>query len=610
MPEPADITINGALYMLAPGGYERGAEAPAPVKPGRLSLSTFNLGLGWAQDDQLPVGQGGGGWSGLNVHAAQGGSGLEPWPLLTAWTDAGLLDTPSSAARIGAVVAGDRVYIHNNLRLYRTVALTAGAWANLSVATGFAGPCFDVGYFRDDVLCFIGMAQDVIRWQTAAGTAVVWRAGYRGHIAQGYAGSMPFAQVSAGVREVAYLALTATDGVATLDSRVLDAPVVRMGLFAGKVVIATQQSLYLLSGYAQRVAGPGCVFVGEVEPLFSHGTWVNTNAGDFVFLLSLKGKLYTWLAGGVVEYDPARTGGDAWRATGPRGANCYGACVAAGHLVVAILDGRNRGELWAHDGAGWWRIVTGAGVGPIWPVALNGAGGYDLLCFIHNSTTYRLARLAPRSAALHAYASSGSWTSPLLTAGNADATKAWRQVAAHFAWPEDPGNPASADQVTLSLEYSVDAGDTWVAAGTSVAGMANQHQIVAPLGNPPVSRLLQLRVSWSSVSDWAPVLSRLVVDYVVVDTAPRRRRWRLKVSARDKAARRDGGVLAASGRAQIDALFAAWREQTTVSFRDVDYDVTPVERTVRVVDIEQAEPKASDAGRWGDGLVTVTLAEL
>ena len=62
MPELADVTINGVPYMLAPSGYERGAEAPAPMKPGRLSLSTFSSGLGWIQDDQIPTGQDGGGW--------------------------------------------------------------------------------------------------------------------------------------------------------------------------------------------------------------------------------------------------------------------------------------------------------------------------------------------------------------------------------------------------------------------------------------------------------------------------------------------------------------------------------------------------------------------
>jgi hypothetical protein len=74
--------------------------------------------------------------------------------------------------------------------------------------------------------------------------------------------------------------------------------------------------------------------------------------------------------------------------------------------------------------------------------------------------------------------------------------------------------------------------------------------------------------------------------------------------------RRDSGVLSATGRQQIDALFQAWRDQTTIPFRDTDYDDNPAQHTVRVTDIKQEEPKSSDDGRWGHGLLTLTLAEV
>ncbi|MDQ3413202.1 MAG: hypothetical protein M3509_13905, partial [Chloroflexota bacterium] len=219
-------------------------------------------------------------------------------------------------------------------------------------------------------------------------------------------------------------------------------------------------------------------------------------------------------------------------------------------------------------------------------------------------------RLQARSATAAAYATGGSWVSPLVAAGNADRRKAWREVAAYFAWPEVRGNAGSADLVTISLDYSIDAGASFVPVATASVGVGQSQQLEHEFVVPPVSRLLQLRVRWDSVADWAPVLTRLVVDYAVLDDGPRRRRWELKVVARDRTARRDGGVLAASGRAQIDALWSAWREQATVSFRDVDYDTTPVERTVRVLDVAEAAPKASDGGRWGDGVVTLRLGEV
>ena len=613
MPELADVTINDIPYMLTPNGYERGAEAPAPLKPGRLSLSTFASGLGWVQGDQIPSGQDGGGWAGQGVHAAMGGAGLEPWPALTSYADPGLTGAllPSRLIQTRALEANGSIFLNTGANLWSTVAVSAAAWANLAVV--FAGPATvtDLCYHRDDVMIAYGLPFEIRQWDTATSMGALWRAGHRAGVMQGYGAAVVWNSPSPALKENVYLATTGTDGSATLDYRSVDAQILRLGLFGGSCVIATKTSLYLLSGNARRVAGAGlALWEGELDPLFSHGYAANPAVGDFAFLHSLDGKLYTWLAGGVMRYDPGFSGVDRWTRTGPTGVACRGACVTAGHLVVALETAAGASEVWAFDGAGWWKILSGAVPGYCWPCALGGAGGYDLLVFTHGSGTYTLGRLQRRSTTLHSYASSGTWTSPLLTAGNADATKAWRQVAAFFSWPDAPGNSASADAVTITLEYSVDAGATWTTAQSASVTIGRLHGLELELDPPVTSRLLQLRVSWASVSDLAPVLSRLVVDYASIDTAPRRRRWKLKVAASDKKIRRDSGVLALDGREQIDALFAAWRDQSTVSFRDVDYDAEPVVRTVRVLDIEQTEPKASDAGRWGDGVVTVTLAEL
>ena len=49
----------------------------------------------------------------------------------------------------------------------------------------------------------------------------------------------------------------------------------------------------------------------------------------------------------------------------------------------------------------------------------------------------------------------------------------------------------------------------------------------APSRRSPTSRHLQMRVSWSSVSDWAPVLVDVWAEYETLDNAPNRRRWEL-----------------------------------------------------------------------------------
>ena len=609
MPEPADVTINGQPYMIAPNGYERAAENPAPVRPGRVSLSTFRLGLGWVQDDQIPEGQGGGGWNGLGVHATHGGSGLEPWPASTTRADANLVQAPSTGVRAGAVAVGGNIYVHLRNHLYRTVAISSPSWSDLTHLHNATVLIEDICYLRDDVLYSRGSAADIAIWQIGSSSASVYRVGRKGHALQGYNGQVVQSQLGSNLDSRLTMLTSGSDGVAGVDIRWLDAPIVRIGLFAGACVIATETSLYRLTGSAQRVAG-AALWSGEPEPLFSHGFAINAAAGDFTFLLSLTGKLYTWLAGSVMMYDPTRTGGNGWQQVGPRGRACYGACVAAGHLVIAIETPEGRSQVWAFDGLGWWKLLDMAAPGYCWPIALNGAGGHDALVFVDNSSTYTLLRLVKRSNALPSYAASGTWTSPLITAGNADRPKAWRAIAAYFSWPDNPGNGGSADQVGITLEYSTDAGASWTVADSDTVSVANQHQLVAELPAPPVSRLLQLRVSWSSVSDWAPVLSRLVVDYVTIDNAPKRRQWKLKVSARDKQVRRDSGVLTATGRQQIDALFTAWRDQTTVTFRDTDYDDNSTEHTVRVTDIRQEEAKSSDGGRRGDALLTLTLAEV
>lgn len=612
MPELADVTINGQPYMIAPAGYERAAENPAPVKPGRMSLSTFRLGLGWVQDDQIPEGMGGGGWAGLGVHATQGGSGLEPWPFVATNADAVLAAAvlPSLTDRAGAYALGGYVYLHIGTRLYRTVAISATSWANLTQVHNATNTITDITNSRGDILYGRGAAADILLYPPSTGTAITFRVGRKADLLLGYNGQVLAASNASGLEERLELLTVASDGVNNVDIRWLDSNIVRFGLFAGAAVIATETSLYQLAGQVIRAAGAAGLYNGEPDPLFSHGFTANTDAGDFSFLLSLTGKLYTWLAGSVMVYDPTRTGGNGWAQVGPKGQKCHGACVAAGHLVVAIETAAGQSEVWAYDGVGWWLALSDAAPKYCWPIALNGAGSYDAMVLHAGSGTYSLLRLVTRSSSLHSYPATGTWTSPLITAGNADKPKAWRAISAYFSWPDSPGNSGSADQVTITLEYSTDAGETWTTADTESVSVAHTHQLEAVITTPPVSRLLQLRVSWSSVSDWAPVLSRLAVDYVTIDNAPRRRQWKLKVTARDRQVRRDSGVLSATGREQIDALFAAWRDQTTITFRDTDYDADATQHTVRVTDITQQEPKSSDGGRWGDALLTLTLAEV
>jgi hypothetical protein len=224
-----------------------------------------------------------------------------------------------------------------------------------------------------------------------------------------------------------------------------------------------------------------------------------------------------------------------------------------------------------------------------------------------------LYRMVYRDAATHAYAATGSFVTSLLDAGERDADKSWRAIGATFAAPAVRGNPASVDGVTVTLSWSIDAGETWTVAASANVSDPTQRTLALRadlVSAAAVSRFLQLKVTWLSVADWAPVLTGVWAEHATLDAPARRRRWSLGVMARDGLVRRDGSVSPISGRQQIAHLWNAWSANQTITFKDIDYDSDPVTRQVRIVDIEEHVAKPSDASRWGDASVRLGLVEV
>jgi hypothetical protein len=251
----------------------------------------------------------------------------------------------------------------------------------------------------------------------------------------------------------------------------------------------------------------------------------------------------------------------------------------------------------------------------VWPTALAGAGSLDLLAFRDGDTgiTYDTVRMIPRSAATPSYAATGSFTTALLDAGERDAHKSWRAIGATFTTPEERGDVASTDPVTLSLAWSIDGGSTWTTAASTTVSDPTQHihELTAEL--PPdtaVARYLQLRVTFSSVSDWSPVLTGLWADYALLDHPPRRRRWSFTILANDASIQRDGSVAMLDGRAQIAALWQSWETNQTVTLRDLDYDADPTDRAVRITAIEEQVPKPANAANLTAAAIHLQLLEL
>jgi hypothetical protein len=368
-------------------------------------------------------------------------------------------------------------------------------------------------------------------------------------------------------------------------------------------------------GGTQPASIPGSEWSGEWEPFFQHGT--HTDETDHRFLVGFGGRLYTNIGHFIGEFKPDgdRAG---WRDTGLHFSKCFGAAVCAGYLVVTIESFDERYQVWAWDGSGWWMLFDKANDGAPWcfPTSAGGIGGYDLILFTHGSTNYRMVRLVPRSKSLHTIPSSGiaSFVTPLIDANERDKDKAWRKIGCVFADPE-PSSLASADTVTLTLEYSVNGGQTWI-AGTSqnLAGntFAN-HQLAlnADIASASaVSRFIMLRVRWTGLVDWAPQLVDIWAEFELLDSPARRRKWMVIVKAADQMIDRDGSLLSFTGRQLINQLWSDWQSGTTLPFRDIDYDDVTTQRNVRITGIEEETERPADAGRWGDSLIKLVLVEV
>jgi FlaG/FlaF family flagellin (archaellin) len=431
-------------------------------------------------------------------------------------------------------------------------------------------------------------------------------AGFKGSWIVGYANRLIAADPTPGNEGV--LKMTTGGGI---DSRELDSPITNMALHGGRVAISTRSGIWLLGGRSDAATGK---WLGEPDPLFSHGSF--SDSEDYIFLESYGGKLYTWLGGQVMEWNPnAGASKQGWRAAGLEGRACYGGAIAGNMLVVSIQNRAAEYELWAFDGTGWWLMRSVTTAARVWPAYLSGAGNMDLIAFRNGDAGVAcdLYRMVYRDAGAHAYATTGSFVTSLLDAGDRDADKSWRAIGATFAAPAIRGNPASVDGVTVTLSWSIDAGETWTVAASANVSDPTQRTLTlrADLpSNAAVSRFLQLKVTWLSVADWAPVLTGLWAEHATLDAPARRRRWTFGVMARDGLVRRDGSVSSKTGRQQIADLWSAWSANQTIALKDIDYDSDPVTRQVRVVDIEETVTRSSDASRWGEASVRLGLVEV
>jgi hypothetical protein len=358
---------------------------------------------------------------------------------------------------------------------------------------------------------------------------------------------------------------------------------------------------------------PGKEWSGDLKPFIQHG--VHTERDDYRFVLGYGGRTLAWIAGSVMEFKP--TGDRAgWRSTGLSGLQCYGACVAAGYVIVSLLSNAGNMELWAYDGNGWWCFgrtpyaASGNWCNPI-PIG-GGSQDHDITVFHHNTASVTTYRLANRSGGAVAFAPDAQFITPLIDAGHRDKPKAWRKIGAVFAATETIGITSS-DVVAVYLDYSIDNGQTWTVGDTrSLTGnnLANMNFEMGRVLSGQTSTFLMLRIRWQSVSDWTPVLVGVWCEYEVLASPARRRKWAFTVHAQDQTVNRDGVTLSRTGRQLISELWAAWETDTVLLFRDIDYDDAPTARTVRITGISEAVAQPADSAEWGDSVITLNLVEV
>ena len=150
-----------------------------------------------------------------------------------------------------------------------------------------------------------------------------------------------------------------------------------------------------------------------------------------------------------------------------------------------------------------------------------------------------------------------------------------------------------------------------MASETVDPGIGRIHDLGGALaGSIPESRYLQVEIEWSSVTDWAPTLSAISIEYERLGESARRRRWQLGVVARDRIVERDGGQHLRTGAEIVTDLWHAWQNGETVTFRDVDYDADPTERSVRVIGLAEQIPTPANPTGIAASQISVTLLEI
>lgn len=635
MPQTTDIVLDSAGYMIQPGttanpGYKRLQDGYPEGRTQRTAISDFFGGQ--RRSIQLERDKFG---DSLNIGPALGGQGVQPWAPSVSLNAAQVNNAPTkpdATQRIPHVVVRDRIYFALGNRLIAFSTLIPGSGSGSTLINTFPNPITDITIFASNgLLIAFGSAADIVFWNLNTNTGTTYSSGDRAHRIANWAGFGIWTDARVG--SIPTVIRMAKGGGTGVDFRNVAYDCIGFAYVGAELILITKQALFSFSGRVRDMLVPnpnyptqsnpqipGQEWVGEFTPFFQQGVYLEDQ--DFAFITGYGSRTIAWIANGVHELVPSgeRAG---WRSTGLSGIRCFGGTVASGYVVVSIESEDNNNEVWAYDGNGWWCIYSvpmpPSGLAGVlcWPYPAGGSGSSGenrtVSFFEHGQGTMTHFTLTQLPGVNLPYAPSAQFVTPMIDASERDKPKAWRKVGAVFAAPERFGNLTSTDVVTVALDYSVDGGATWVTAHTrNLTGntLANMNFELGGNLSGVVSHFIMLRVRWSSVLDWVPILTGAWVEHEILDSPARRRKWQLKIHARDQEIDRDGVLLTRTGRQLIAELWSAWETDTPLTFRDIDYDDDPTERTVRIVGIAEHTAQPADRNMWGDSLITLNLVEV
>ena len=107
-----------------------------------------------------------------------------------------MLDQPAIERQAFSLVVGNACYVGVGRRLYRSVPVTDGTWANFAVAAdlGVGVEISGLARYKDDLLIFCGAAANIRKYNTTSGNlGNPWIAGEKGVVGVGYRGQVLFA---------------------------------------------------------------------------------------------------------------------------------------------------------------------------------------------------------------------------------------------------------------------------------------------------------------------------------------------------------------------------------------------------------------------------------